>query len=66
MEDLPYREEFVRAVEILAQANRELGPDSGKMPIIVGGAAVEFYTSGAFDTGDIDLVAAWPSSAPRT
>lgn len=34
-------------------------------PIIVGGAAVEFYTTGEFDTGDFDLVTAWQADVER-
>jgi len=30
--------------------------DEGAQPVLVGGAAVELYTSGAYTTGDLDLV----------
>ena len=39
---------------IIAETLREIGQD----PILVGGAAVEFYTEGGYATRDIDLIAA--------
>lgn len=38
---------------VIAQALREVGQD----PVLVGGAAVEFYSEGGYTTRDIDLVA---------
>ncbi len=49
------REPAERAVlisSVVAEALRIVGQD----PILVGGAAVEFYTQGAYTTADIDLV----------
>jgi len=37
----------------LAQALRTIGQD----PVLVGGAAVEFYTQGGYSTSDIDMIA---------
>lgn len=45
-----------RHIEIIAILAEALKPHQLK-PILVGGAAVEFYTRGGYTTGDIDLVA---------
>ena len=45
-----------RHVEIVAILTEALRPHDLR-PILVGGAAVEFYTRGSYTTGDIDLVA---------
>jgi hypothetical protein len=37
----------------------------GQEPVLVGGAAVELYTRGAYVTGDLDLVGSVPSSVAR-
>ncbi|MBI4211011.1 MAG: hypothetical protein HY540_00090 [Deltaproteobacteria bacterium] len=42
----------VRIAVVIAQALREIGQD----PVLVGGAAVEFYTEGNYATKDIDMV----------
>ena len=46
-------ERGARLAAIIAEALRTTGRD----PILVGGAAVEFYTQGAYTTADIDMVA---------
>lgn len=46
-------ERAVRIAAVLAQALRDIGQD----PVLVGGAAVEFYTQGGYSTQDIDLLA---------
>src|SRR6185503_11802662 len=48
-----YPERHMEIVSILSEA---LKPYDIK-PILVGGAAVEFYSRGGYTTGDIDLVA---------
>ncbi len=45
-------ERAVQIAAIIAEALREVGQD----PILVGGAAVEFYTQGGYATADIDMV----------
>jgi hypothetical protein len=37
----------------------------GEAPILVGGAAVELYTGGAYHTGDLDFVGSVPSPVAR-
>lgn len=46
-------ERSIRIAAILAEALKKINQD----PILVGGAAVEFYTQGGYATSDIDLVA---------
>lgn len=44
---------------VIAEALRNIGQD----PVLVGGAAVEFYTQGGYSTADIDLVTEGGSDA---
>lgn len=46
-------ERAVGIAAVLARALRQVGQD----PVLVGGAAVEFYTQGGYSTEDIDMVA---------
>jgi len=43
----------VQIAAVLAEALQEVGQD----PVLVGGAAVEFYTRGGYTTADIDMLA---------
>lgn len=43
----------VKVAAVIAEALRQVGED----PVLVGGAAVEFYTEGGYATKDIDMVA---------
>src|SRR5688572_9363723 len=52
-----FRPEFVEALHLLASAIEKLRHSGAALPILVGGAAVEFYTGGSVTTGDFDLVA---------
>ncbi len=54
--------EFVAALRILADAVDEIVRAGQPSPIIVGGAAVELWTSGRYLSGDFDLVT--PSPVP--
>jgi hypothetical protein len=58
MEALPYRAEFVAALELLARACAMLKKANVPLPILVGGAVVEFDTAGQITSGDFDFVAA--------
>jgi hypothetical protein len=53
-----YRPEFVAALSLLAEAFDEVVAAGYDRPIIVGGAAVEFYTGGAVASGDFDVLTA--------
>ncbi len=46
---------LVRQIRVEAAISEELGP-SGLWPVVVGGAAVEFYTRGAYTTVDVDMI----------
>jgi len=53
-----YRPEFVEALRLLAEAFADVVKAGYGRPVIVGGAAVEFYTGGAVVSGDFDVVTA--------
>ena len=46
-------ERSIRIAAIVAEALRSIGQD----PVLVGGAAVEFYTQGGYTTSDVDMLA---------
>lgn len=50
-----YRPEFEAALRLLARISRAMDEAGYRPPVLVGGAAVEIYTSGAVTTGDFDL-----------
>lgn len=50
------RQSFKDALLILAEASRKLEAQGVARPILVGGAAVEFYTAARFISGDFDIV----------
>jgi len=51
----PYRPEFTAALEIFARICDAMAARGFTSPILVGGAAVEFYSMGFITTGDFDL-----------
>jgi len=50
-----YRPEFEAALRLLAQASEAMDQRGFSRPILVGGAAAEFYSVSALTTGDFDL-----------
>ncbi|GAB3454607.1 hypothetical protein [Insolitispirillum peregrinum] len=52
----PYRPEFVDALTALAKACREVEQAGYGCPILVGGAAIEFYVGSSMASGDFDLI----------
>lgn len=50
-----YRPEFEAALRVLARISAAMDEEGVRPPVLVGGAAVEIYTSGAVMTGDFDL-----------
>lgn len=53
---MAFRPEFREALSLLARAIRALVDAGHEPPILVGGAAVEFFTGSAVTSGDFDLV----------
>jgi len=53
------RKEYREAIALIAQAAGALVRRGISPPILVGGAAAEFYTGGAITTGDFDFVTAY-------
>jgi hypothetical protein len=53
-----YRPEIVEALNLLAAAFNDVVAAGYARPVLVGGAAVEFYTGGAVVSGDFDVVTA--------
>src|SRR5229473_3388362 len=53
---MAYRKEFVEALRLLAPAFERLVAEGQPRPVLVGGAAVEFYTGSAVVSGDFDVV----------
>ncbi len=52
---MSYRPEFEAALRLLAQASEAMVARGLPRPILVGGAAVEYYSGSAIATGDFDL-----------
>ena len=55
----PYRPEFVAALKLLAQVSDVMEKRGLSRPILVGGAAAEFWSTSALTTGDFDLCTPW-------
>jgi hypothetical protein len=51
----PHRPELMQALALLARLNEAMAARGLPRPILVGGAAVEYYSASALMTGDIDL-----------
>lgn len=54
-EPSPYRPEFEAALRMLASMSQEMAEAGYSRPVLVGGAAVEYYSASAIATGDFDL-----------
>ena len=55
----PYRPEFEAALRLFAQMSEEMAATGHSRPVLVGGAAVEYYSQSAINTGDFDLCTPW-------
>ena len=51
----PHRPELMQALALLARLNEAMRQRGLPRPILVGGAAVEYYSGSAVMTGDVDL-----------
>jgi hypothetical protein len=51
-----YRAEFWRALNLLAEAFSIARGEGAALPVVVGGAAVEYHTASAVQSADFDLV----------
>jgi hypothetical protein len=51
-----FRPEFIAGLKLLAEAFGEVVVAGYSRPILVGGAAVEFFTGGSVTSGDFDVV----------
>ena len=51
----PYRPEFEAALRLFARISEAMHERGLRRPILVGGAAAEFYTTSALTTGDFDM-----------
>lgn len=50
-----YRPEFEAALTLFARISEAMAARGLSRPVLVGGAAVEFYSGGAISTGDFDM-----------
>lgn len=57
MANSPYRKEYIEALTLIAAASQIVADQNGAVPVLVGGAVVEFDTAGAITSGDFDMVA---------
>jgi hypothetical protein len=51
----PWRSELVDALRLLARVSEAMHRRGLPRPVLVGGAAAEFYSGSALMTGDVDL-----------
>ena len=50
-----YRPQFEAALRLLAKMSEDMAELGFSRPVLVGGAAAEFYSASAISTGDFDL-----------
>ena len=55
----PYRPEFEAALHLFAQVSEAMAARGLSRPVLVGGAAVEYYSGSALMTGDFDICSPW-------
>ena len=55
MANSPYRPEFEAALRLFARVSEAMVARGLSRPILVGGAAVEYYSGSAVTTGDFDI-----------
>ncbi len=55
MTENAYRPEFEAALQLFAKASEAMTARGLRRPILVGGAAAEFYSQSTISTGDFDL-----------
>lgn len=55
----PYRPEFEAALRLFARVSEAMAAHGHERPILVGGAAAEFYSASAIGTGDFDICTPW-------
>lgn len=53
-----YRPEFEEALRVFAKVSEAVESSGFQRPVLVGGAAVEFYSGSAIATGDFDVITA--------
>jgi hypothetical protein len=51
-----YRPEFIAALKLFARVSEAMKARGFQAPVLVGGAAVEYYTASSIMTGDFDIV----------
>ncbi len=57
----PYRPGFEAALRLLARASEAMRARGLTRPVLVGGAAAEYYTGSMLATGDFDLCTPHPT-----
>ncbi|MDO9368037.1 MAG: hypothetical protein Q7T68_05655 [Sphingopyxis sp.] len=55
----PYRPEFEAALRLFARVSEAMAARGLPRPVLVGGAAVEYYSGSALMTGDFDICSPW-------
>lgn len=55
----PYRPEFEAALRLFARVSESMAARGLSRPVLVGGAAVEYYSGSALMTGDFDICSPW-------
>lgn len=59
---MAFRKEYIEALRLIAAVFDDYEALTGVRPILVGGAAVEYYTAGDITSGDFDIIAGNPDA----